>query len=763
MKKVALLFVLLSGLLTSIPISTTISSPDTFTVTDGLPTYVTVENPYYICNITCGCGAISQFYIKPYDTINIVSHSTGYQALGGHEESNKWNKTYSTGSAQWNGRSVESCDISIVKQTSDYITTKTIVDFGGCSEKTGHCYLEMLLVSYRTFYADKPYYKVTYSKIFQEDLNQPWNPQTCFLFDFDWWNRIEDPNASWTINATGGVRHGIDTYDVFWNCAPHYGKLPWYLVTNTTLGTSYGIILLDAFPVPGEVQMGAEAGGTYSEFQIDHNWGGEAVEAPDCVSYLAIANATDDYQYIDQLATDLYLSGLDPVPIDTDEVFLAPKANDMISDTYSGYASVGRTFLYWAEPSTNIYGIQFPISGTRNFGQKVNASGTYKLYNRDNLNIEVNKYNDTYASESYWGDFQNELRWNHTFEFWSGSDTAKYTYSVEALKALNITDLKAMHFAYLHPCHSFESHPNLIKCNRSKTNYWTDEGWFIKNVTHPRANGDYWSSFYIVDNVNDVEYSAGTKWTCVRYFQTFRVYDWQNKTEFPVTDYHDSEDQFIDYSWNVHYWLKMPLLKQEGDLRLLQTAGFNATHVGYTSYSDSRLKLDLFGEPSTPSTYQLHCGDKGEPTEIEGAATWNYNYITKILTFTTMHTGTTTIEIIWVTEPVTATIDIDPDTLDVKSGGKWITAHIELPENYNVSDIAVSTVKLNGEIEAELHPTKIGDYDTDGFSDLMVRFDRQEVIALLSVGEATITITGKVDEIPFEGTDRIRVIGKRTK
>jgi hypothetical protein len=39
-------------------------------------------------------------------------------------------------------------------------------------------------------------------------------------------------------------------------------------------------------------------------------------------------------------------------------------------------------------------------------------------------------------------------------------------------------------------------------------------------------------------------------------------------------------------------------------------------------------------------------------------------------------------------------IDIDPDTLNLKSKIKWVTAYIELPGGYDVADIDVGTVKL---------------------------------------------------------------------
>ena len=111
----------------------------------------------------------------------------------------------------------------------------------------------------------------------------------------------------------------------------------------------------------------------------------------------------------------------------------------------------------------------------------------------------------------------------------------------------------------------------------------------------------------------------------------------------------------------------------------------------------------------------------------------------------------------WLLTPV-ARVEIDPDTLNLKSKGKLISAYIELPVDYDVNDIDIYTVRLNGEISAELHPTEIGDYDADSILDLMVKFDRQDLIVILSAGEATLTVTGEVNGTPFDGSDTIRVI-----
>jgi len=127
------------------------------------------------------------------------------------------------------------------------------------------------------------------------------------------------------------------------------------------------------------------------------------------------------------------------------------------------------------------------------------------------------------------------------------------------------------------------------------------------------------------------------------------------------------------------------------------------------------------------------------------------------------------------------TIDIDPDTLNTKSNGEWITAYIELPEGYNVADIDLATVLLTHndfQLPAETDPqygfvtdpeSYLMDHDHDGVMERMVKFDR---IALrdhlgeidLDSGEkfydVTLIVSGKVAGISFEGTDTIVVIKK---
>ena len=116
-----------------------------------------------------------------------------------------------------------------------------------------------------------------------------------------------------------------------------------------------------------------------------------------------------------------------------------------------------------------------------------------------------------------------------------------------------------------------------------------------------------------------------------------------------------------------------------------------------------------------------------------------------------------------------ATVDINPNTLNKQSNGRWITCYIELPEGYDVADIDASSVLLNDEVQPELNP-KYGfvrspagylmDHDSDGITERMLKFDRSEVASILEAGNAVeVTVTGDVGEFLFEGSDTIRVIG----
>jgi len=126
----------------------------------------------------------------------------------------------------------------------------------------------------------------------------------------------------------------------------------------------------------------------------------------------------------------------------------------------------------------------------------------------------------------------------------------------------------------------------------------------------------------------------------------------------------------------------------------------------------------------------------------------------------------------WTPTPPTimASVDIDPDTLNLQSTGKWITAYTQLPEGYSASDIDATSILLNDTV-APISDPKYGfvkdalvDYNRDGVLEYMLKFDRATVTSWIyqSIGmqhEVKLTITGELtDGTPFEGTDIVSVV-----
>ena len=96
-------------------------------------------------------------------------------------------------------------------------------------------------------------------------------------------------------------------------------------------------------------------------------------------------------------------------------------------------------------------------------------------------------------------------------------------------------------------------------------------------------------------------------------------------------------------------------------------------------------------------------------------------------------------------------LNVDPDTLNLKSKGRWITAYLSA-ENASLHDIDVSTILLQDVLVPERW-----DYQDDV---LMLKFNRQEFKDTVQVGESVqVKIAGKwEDGSVFEAYDSIRVI-----
>lgn len=114
---------------------------------------------------------------------------------------------------------------------------------------------------------------------------------------------------------------------------------------------------------------------------------------------------------------------------------------------------------------------------------------------------------------------------------------------------------------------------------------------------------------------------------------------------------------------------------------------------------------------------------------------------------------------------IPATLEVGPEVINLKSKGQFITTYIELSDGFDVADIDISSVKISevdGQavtpIVAQAQPTAIGDVDNDGRSDLMVKFDRAAVQAVVVPGLRELSVEGTVAGQLFKGLQAVRVI-----
>ncbi|MCW4016473.1 MAG: hypothetical protein NWF06_08900 [Candidatus Bathyarchaeota archaeon] len=110
-------------------------------------------------------------------------------------------------------------------------------------------------------------------------------------------------------------------------------------------------------------------------------------------------------------------------------------------------------------------------------------------------------------------------------------------------------------------------------------------------------------------------------------------------------------------------------------------------------------------------------------------------------------------------EELTVNVKITPQSLNLKSNGKWVTVHIELSEGYSAEDIDVSSILLDGEVEPET--SQVCDEGK-----LVVKFSRDAVqthikntyaIEGSKFSKISLTITGEVAGTAFEDSDIIKV------
>jgi hypothetical protein len=183
--------------------------------------------------------------------------------------------------------------------------------------------------------------------------------------------------------------------------------------------------------------------------------------------------------------------------------------------------------------------------------------------------------------------------------------------------------------------------------------------------------------------------------------------------------------------------------------------GFTGTYGGIGNILSDPLFTGV--DDFTLSTYSP-CIDAGDPNYVPGPNETDLDGNPRVLDGNNDGIPVVDMGAYEYRRSILAEVDIDPDTLNLASKGKWISCYIWLGEDYDVADIDPRSLLLENEIE----PQWVWLDEEEQIA--MARFSREELQAILNAGDIELTITGCLtDWTLFKATDTIKVIDNSEK
>jgi hypothetical protein len=111
--------------------------------------------------------------------------------------------------------------------------------------------------------------------------------------------------------------------------------------------------------------------------------------------------------------------------------------------------------------------------------------------------------------------------------------------------------------------------------------------------------------------------------------------------------------------------------------------------------------------------------------------------------------------------PMEVAMRFTPQALNPGSQGKWVKAHLVLPEGYAVEHVNADTPVLINELGIESDHVNVS-VNEDDLVEVEAAFDRADFCAGTDYGPAEVTVTGLlINGQPFYGTDTIRIISNK--
>ncbi len=421
-------------------------------------------------------------------------------------------------------------------------------------------------------------------------------------------------------------------------------------------------------------------------------------------------------------------------------------ALDSSGFTHISYHDSANGYLKYAKWTGSAWSIEIVDS--------VGASGLFS-----SMSLDTNDY----AHISYYDSINYDLK----YAKWTGSnwnieivDSAGYVGKYNSIALDNSS--------YAHISYYDETNINL------KYARWTGSTWCIETVDGAGDVGDHTSLVLDSSDYPHISYSdwtnhnlkyarwAGSTWNIETVDDTNSVGQQTSialdNNDYAHISYYDSLAGRLDLKyakWDGSSW-RTETVESAGLVGWYTSIALDSASHAHISYFDLYNKdLKYAKEIGDIVSYEWDFGD-GTPHGTGVNPTHIYNSpgvytVTLKVTDNDGASDTDTCIVTILSKVLSTTIDIDPDTLNLKSKGRWITCYIDLPTGYDVNDIDIGTVMLEETIPAEW-----GDIQNDT---LMVKFDRSEVEDMLSPGTYNLKVRGELtDGTVFEGySDEIRV------